>query len=81
MCIPQGGDGDGGQGGVGEMGEAGSRGNQGLLSLTGLHLDGLGRCIVCHLTNLNQSIISPSLHHQSISSALHPPRTLLGFAA
>lgn len=35
------------------------------------------RCIVCHLTNLNQSIISLSLHHQSISSALRPPRAFL----
>lgn len=39
------------------------------------------RCIVCHLTNLNQSIISLSPHHQSISLALRPPRAFLYPAA
>lgn len=34
------------------------------------------RCIVCHLTNLNQSIISLSPHHRSISPALRPQRAL-----
>lgn len=34
------------------------------------------RCIVCHLTNLNQSIISLSPDHQSISSVLHSQKVL-----
>ena len=63
-------------------GGAGSRGNQGLLSLTGLHLDGPGAALfVTHPTSINQSIISLSPHHRSISSALRPQRARLRPAA